>query len=157
MFQICWSNSCLGNLSCFQVSAITQPDSMQVLQSAGLQRVECASAKGNSGCTLSLPFPFFGHAQSQSSAGPKQDQALSTVFALSYGAELSSAKCFEWCLPVLYTAAQRWCSPAPVCVGRTRGGCWGTARVWGLFSQSYYKFLQCELLMFSKTQAERTC
>lgn len=62
-----------------------------------------------------------------------------------------------WGVFVAVSAApQRWCDAHLPCVQDQRR-LRGTARVWGLFSQRYYKFLQCEPLMFSKTQAERTC
>lgn len=54
----------------------------------------------------SPPFLFFSHAQSQSSAEPKQDQTLGAASAVSHGAGLSSAKCFQ----VVFAGAVRCCA-----------------------------------------------
>lgn len=55
----------------------------------------------------------------------------------------------------LGAAAQPGCSSFPVC--RTLGGCEGLPEFEKCFLRDITKFLQCEPLMFSKTQAERTC
>lgn len=148
MFQICWNNLHWGNFISFQASAITHPGSSQVLQSDRGWRV--TNVSGNSGCTLFLLLLVLSHAWSQSSAGPKQDQTLGTVFAMSHRALPSTLS--DLCWPGCSCPARTL--PLP-CV-QDPGRFWGIARIWDVFSQRYYKFLQCELLMFSKTQAERT-
>lgn len=146
MFQMCWNNLHWGNYSSFQASAITHPAAHRCCSLTGVANV---SGKGNSGWTLSLLLLVLSHAWSQSSAGPKQDQTLGTGFAMSCRAlpsALSDLGC-PGCCPARML-------PLPVC--RTLGGCKGLPEFEDCFL-SYYKFLQCEPLMFSMTQAERTC
>lgn len=142
MFQICWNN--WGNFSSFQASAITHPGSSQVLQSVGWWRVANVSGKGNSGCCLcsSCPQPCLKAELCWTKAGP---DPWHTVCHVPQGSEWSL---LTWVMLPSQDAP-------PPCV-QDPGRLWGTARIWEVFSQRYYKFLQCELLMFSKTQAERT-
>lgn len=156
MCQICWNNLHLSNLSSFQESVIAHPDSH-----------ECHSLLCFGGCKgywkrkfgmvtaipVLQPCPKSELSQAKVGSGPWHSLTCPTGLSSALTSALEG--CWLGCALLQSDDANDalLSSPCAQDQGRLRG----TAGVWGLFSQSYHKFLQCEPLTFSKTQAERTC
>lgn len=144
VFQICWNNRHLGNFSSFRTSARRCCSLLGFGGWKGKFRMHTVTA-----LPVLQPCPKSELCQAEAGSGLWH----SVCHVPQDRAQLCQV------LWVLFAGSVRCCTAVMLsspCV-QDQGRLWGTARVWGLFSQSYYKFLQCEPLMFSKTQAERTC
>lgn len=132
MVQILWNNLHWDNFSSFQASAITHPGSSQVPQS-------CQVVEGGWQMLVERQMQDAPcHCSSWSSAMPEVRALLG---------QSRTRPLAEWlpCPAGLCQVASGLCWPGCCCPARMLplpcvqdpGRLWGTARVWGLFSQSY--------------------
>lgn len=148
MFQIYWNSPLYwGNFSSFQASAITHPGSSQVLQAAkgGEWQMLVEREIQDAHC----------HCPSWSSAVPEVRALLGQSRSSPLAQCLPCPTGLCQVLGVIFGCCSPGCFPLPVC--RTLGGCEGLTEFEDCFLRVTAISCNVKLLMFSKTQAERTC